>query len=99
MDLSTDDEKLKMEIMEDIFEYLNINFKEGTNSNKTGSMMHKLIKEKTGCSDPYFKEKIEGNEIALIHCAYLIPSCKPPTGCFLTLNSYVDFAESSCKCT
>lgn len=65
MDLSTDDEMLKMEIMEDIFDYLSTTFKEGTNSNKTGSMMHKLIKEKTGCMDPYFKEKIEGNEIAL----------------------------------
>ncbi len=65
MDLSTDDEQLKMEIMEDIFKYLSTRFKEDTNSNKTGSMMHKLIKEKTGCYDPYFKEKIEGNEIAL----------------------------------
>ncbi len=65
MDLSTDDEKLKMEIMGEIFDYLSTVFKEGTNSNKTGSLMHKLIKEKTGCNDPYFKEKIEGNEIAL----------------------------------
>lgn len=65
MDLSTDDESLKMEIMEEIFKYLSNRFKEGTNSNKTGSMMHQLIKEKTGCNDPYYKEKIEGNEIAL----------------------------------
>lgn len=65
MDLSTDDEKLKMEIMEEIFKYLSVRFKEDTNSNKTGSMMHKLIKEKTGCGDPYFKEKIEGNKLAL----------------------------------
>ena len=27
--------------------------------------MHKMIKEKTGCRDPYRREKIEGNEIAL----------------------------------
>lgn len=65
MDLSTDDEQLKMEIMEEIFKYLSTVFKEGTNSNKTGSMMHKIIKEKTGCKDPYYKEKIEGNELAL----------------------------------
>lgn len=65
MDLSTDDENLKMEIMEEIFKYLSHRFKEGTNSNKTGSMMHQLIKEKTGCRDPYYNEKIEGNEIAL----------------------------------
>jgi uncharacterized protein with ATP-grasp and redox domains len=65
MDLSTDDEMLKMEIMEDIFKFLSDNFKVGTNSNSTGSTMHKMIKQKTGCADPYYREKIEGNEIAL----------------------------------
>jgi uncharacterized protein with ATP-grasp and redox domains len=65
MDLSTDDEMLKMEIMEDIFKFLSDNFKVGTNSNSTGSTMHKMIKQKTGCYDPYCREKIEGNEIAL----------------------------------
>ena len=65
MDLSTDDEELKMELMEDIFKFLGDKFKLGTNSNSTGSAMHKMIKEKTGCRDPYRKEKIEGNEIAL----------------------------------
>ena len=65
MDLSTDDEMLKMEIMEDIFKFLSENFKAGTNSNSTGSTMHKMIKQKTGCYDPYCREKIEGNEIAL----------------------------------
>ena len=65
LDLSTDDEMLKMEIMGDIFNYLSENFKKGTNSNSTGSTMHNLIKAKTGCRDPYFKEKIAGNEIAL----------------------------------
>lgn len=65
LDLSTDDEILKMEIMEDIFKFLSNNFKADTNSNGTGSAMHKMIIEKTGCRDPYYKEKIEGNEIAL----------------------------------
>lgn len=65
MDLSTDDENLKMELMEDIFKFLSNNFKLDTNSNGTGSAMHKMIIEKTGCRDPYRKEKIEGNEIAL----------------------------------
>ena len=65
MDLASDDEALKLEITEEILKYLSKNFKQGTNSNKTGSMMHKIIKERTGCDDPYFKEKIEGNEIAL----------------------------------
>ena len=65
LDLSTDDENLKMEIIGDIFEYLSQNFKLGTNSNSTGSTMHALIKQKTGCADPYFREKIESNKLAL----------------------------------
>lgn len=65
MDLSTDDEMVKMELMEEIFIFLSNNFKLNTNSNSTGSAMHKMIKQKTGCADPYRKEKIEGNQIAL----------------------------------
>lgn len=65
LDLSTDDESLKMEIMGDIFNYLSEVFKENTNSNSTGSTIHKLIINKTGCRDPYFREKIEANNIAL----------------------------------
>ena len=65
MDLSTDDENLKMEIMEDIFEFLSKTFKNGTNSNKTGSHIHSLIKQKTNCYDPYVNEKKLANEIAL----------------------------------
>ena len=65
LDLSTDDEILKMEIMEEIFKYLSNNFTLGTNSNSTGSTMHALIKQRTGCADPYYKEKIESNNIAL----------------------------------
>ena len=65
LDLSTDDEALKMEIMGDIFKFLSGNFESGTNSNSTGSAMHKMIIERTGCRDPYYNEKIQGNEIAL----------------------------------
>lgn len=65
MDLSTDDEDLKIELMNDIFNFLSSNFDKTTNSNKTGSTIHNMIKEKTGCEDPYFREKIEGNQIAL----------------------------------
>ncbi len=65
MDLSTDDEMLKLELTADIFEFLSNNFTKDTNSNKTGSILHNMIKQKTGCQDPYFREKIEGNEIAL----------------------------------
>lgn len=65
MDLACDDEMLKIEIMNDIFNFLADNFSKDTNSNKTGSIMHNIIKSKTGCEDPYFNEKIQGNEIAL----------------------------------
>ncbi|MEE0902746.1 MAG: ARMT1-like domain-containing protein [Methanobrevibacter sp.] len=65
LDLSTDDEILKMEVMEEIFKYLSQNFTLGTNSNSTGSSMHALIKQRTGCNDPYYREKIESNNIAL----------------------------------
>ena len=65
LDLSTDDEMLKMEVIEEIFRYLSENFHHGTNSNSTGSTMHEIIKQKTGCRDPYYKEKIESNRLAL----------------------------------
>ncbi len=65
MDLATDDDDLKIEINGEIFKFLAKTFKKGTNSNKTGSYIHNLIKEKTNCHDPYVNEKRLGNEIAL----------------------------------
>ena len=65
MDLATDDDDLKIEINGEIFKFLAKTFKKGTNSNKTGSYIHNLIKEKTDCHDPYINEKRLGNEIAL----------------------------------
>lgn len=65
INLATDDEDLKLQIIRDIYEFLSNNFSKETNSNKTGSQIHNMIKEKTGCEDPYIQEKIEGNKIAL----------------------------------
>ena len=65
LDLSTDDESVKMEAIGEIFKFLSENFHEGTNSNSTGSAMHEIIKQKTGCRDPYRNEKIESNRLAL----------------------------------
>ncbi len=65
IDLATDDEDLKMELMNDIFKFLATTFKKGTNSNKTGSHIHNLINSKTNCDDPYINQKKLGNEIAL----------------------------------
>ncbi len=64
LDLSTDDEDLKLEITSDIIKLLAKEFKKGASSNATGSKIHKLIREKTGCKDPYKNKKILGNQIA-----------------------------------
>ena len=51
--------------MEEIFQFLADNYKKGANSNGTGSQIHQMIKERTGCEDPYKNEKKLANEIAL----------------------------------
>ena len=88
LDLSTDDENVKMQVMEEIFKYLSTTFKAGTNSNSTGSSMHKIIKQKTGCMDPYYKEKVEGNEIALKY----LPEVKKILDADDSLENYVKIA-------
>ena len=50
--------------------------------------MHKMIKEKTGCRDPYRKEKIEGNEIALKY----LPDVKRILEDDSSLENYVKIA-------
>lgn len=65
MDLSSDDETVKLELMNDVLNFLADNFSNDNNANRTSSMMHHIIKNKTGCEDAYYNEKIKGNEIAL----------------------------------
>lgn len=88
LDLSTDDELLKMEIIADVFKYLSENFKEGRNSNSTGSTLHRMIIERTGCADPYYNEKIKGNEIALKY----LPDVKKILEADGSLENYVKIA-------
>ena len=88
MDLPCDDDMLKIEIMNDIFDFLADNFSKDTNSNKTGSIMHNIIKSKTGCEDPYFKEKIESNEIAMKY----LPVVKEILDENYSLENYVKIA-------
>ena len=88
LDLSTNDENVKMQVMEEIFKFLSTTFKAGTNSNSTGSSMHKIIKQKTGCMDPYYKEKVEGNEIALKY----LPEVKKILDADDSLENYVKIA-------
>ena len=88
LDLSTDDEDIKMEAIAEIFKYLSENFHEGTNSNSTGSTMHAIIKQKTGCRDPYYKEKIESNRLALKY----LPDVKKILDDDDSLENYVKIA-------
>ena len=88
LDLSTDDNVLKMEIMEDIFKYVSNNFKITTNSNSTGSNIHKMIRQRTGCIDPYCKEKIQANNIALKY----LPDVKKILKEDASLENYVKIA-------
>lgn len=65
LDLSIDDENLKIEMMSDVFKFLAETYNEDCSSNKTGSLIHRMIKEKTGIKDPYTEEKRMGNKLAL----------------------------------
>lgn len=88
LNLATDDNDLKIEIFSEIFQYLSKNFKTDTNSNGTGSTIHKIIKSKTGCIDPYKNEKLQANEIALKY----LPEVKKLLKKENTLENYVKIA-------
>ncbi len=64
LDMATDDENLKIEIMAEITALLGREFHEGAVSNVVGTSIHRLIKEKTGNDDPYSNIKEKCNEIA-----------------------------------
>ena len=65
LDLATDDEKVKMEVMEEIVKIVYNDFNPDAVSNVIGTKVHRVIKDKTGNEDPYILEKRKGNEIAL----------------------------------
>jgi len=65
LDLATDDEKVKIEVMEELVKIVGSDFNQEAVSNEVGTKIHRIIKEKTGNEDPYFLEKQKGNEIAL----------------------------------
>ena len=54
-----------MDIISEVFKLLAKEYKRGANSNWTGSKVHRLIKELTGCEDPYKLQKKQSNEMAL----------------------------------
>lgn len=57
LDLATDDEELKLRVMEKILELLNERFTDGMVSNEIGTAVHRLIKEMTGIKDPYLPSR------------------------------------------
>jgi uncharacterized protein with ATP-grasp and redox domains len=65
LDLSTNDDELKLEIMSKVIKFLSENYKKGASSNATGSAMHEIIRTESGCIDPYLEKKHLGNEMAL----------------------------------
>lgn len=65
MDLATDDDNLKIDLMKSIFEYLALKYNKDASSNKIGTGIHRMIKDKTLCDDPYIHEKKLGNQIAI----------------------------------
>jgi uncharacterized protein with ATP-grasp and redox domains len=65
LDLATDNQSLKMEIMEELVRVVYNDFHKGAVSNVVGTRIHRIIKDRTGNEDPYLLEKRKGNEIAL----------------------------------
>ena len=64
------------------------NFSKELSSNGTGTRIHQHIKKETGCYDPYFHQKKEGNEIALS----LIPKVREILEKDSSLETYVKIA-------
>ena len=85
LDLSTDDDELKLQVTSEVIKLLAKNFKKGASSNATGSKIHKLIREKTNCPDPYKNKKIQGNKIA----ENLLPTIKEIIKNDNSLETYV----------
>ncbi|MGZ7134387.1 MAG: damage-control phosphatase ARMT1 family protein, partial [Methanobacterium sp.] len=65
LDLATDEEAVKMEVMEELVKIVCRDFNPQAVSNEIGTKIHRTIKDRTGNEDPYILEKRKGNEIAL----------------------------------
>ncbi len=64
LDLTTSNQKVKMEVMEELVKIIAKDFKRDTVSNELGTKVHRTIKSMTGNDDPYLLHKKKGNEIA-----------------------------------
>lgn len=64
LDMATNDENLKLEIMEKLTRILGDDFQRDSASNKIGTRIHRTIKKETGNEDPYQIQKKKCNQIA-----------------------------------
>lgn len=64
LDMATSDDKLKMEIMEEITRCLGEKFQKGAVSNIIGTGIHRFIKKRTLNEDPYRIQREKCNQIA-----------------------------------
>ena len=85
LDLSTTDDDLKFKITTQIINFLSKEYHPGASSNATGSKIHEIIRNETGCKDPYHDKKILGNEIA----TKLLPTIKKTLKKDNSLENYV----------
>jgi len=88
LDLATDNQSLKMEIMEELIGVVYSDFHKEAVSNVVGTKIHRIIKDRTGNEDPYLLEKRKGNEIALKFLPKIKEILKEKDG----LESYVKAA-------
>lgn len=64
LDMATDDDELKIEIMEELTQILGEKFRKGAPSNQIGTRIHRTIKKETGNQDPYLIQKEKCNQLA-----------------------------------
>lgn len=64
LDMATEDDTLKLEIMEQLTQIVGGSFRTGAVSNKIGTRIHRTIKERSGNEDPYQIQKEKCKEIA-----------------------------------
>lgn len=64
LDMATNDDKLKLEIMEQLTNILGEYFQKGAPANQIGTRIHRTIKRETKNEDPYHAQKEKCNQIA-----------------------------------
>lgn len=64
LDMATDDDELKLEIMVELTQILGEKFRKGAPSNQIGTRIHRTIKKETGNQDPYRIQKDKCNQLA-----------------------------------